>query len=136
MKLFVKVYGKAGLNHKLLYWPNINSCYVNVSYVFCLGLYQERIDGYDDKIAEIEKKIGRSGEGIEKHLGELSTIRLESITKTIQTGGDEEENKEMETKESEDKPSNPQTGKKGGGAFSKLSILFFFINIHIWTCSR
>lgn len=75
-------------------------------------LYQERIDGYDDKIAEIEKKIGRSGEGIEKHLGELSTIRLESITKTIQTGGDEEENKEMETKESEDKPSNPQTGIK------------------------
>ena len=54
--------------------------------------------------------MDKSGGGVEKHLGELSTIKLESITKTIRTDVTEPIGDGNVEEENDEKSAHPETG--------------------------
>jgi len=65
-------------------------------------IYEARIDGYSTKIAEIERKLTKLGYGVEKQLEELSTVKIEKLTRTVAN----------DRTEVEEKINNPETGIK------------------------
>mgnify|MGYP000046861332 CR=1 FL=1 len=66
------------------------------------------MEGYSDKISEIERKLTKLGGGVEKQLEELSTVKIEKLTRTVSN----------DRPEKEDKINNPQTG---------LSFIVYFL---------
>jgi len=65
-------------------------------------IYEARIDGYCDKISEIERKLTKLGGGVEKQLEELTTVKIEKLTRTVSN----------DRSEKEEKVNNPATGIK------------------------
>lgn len=65
-------------------------------------LYDARIEGYSNRISEIEQKLEKLGGGVEKQLGELSTVKIEKLTRTVSN----------DRSEKEEKVSHPETGIK------------------------
>ena len=74
-------------------------------------MYDVRIEGYSFKISEIERKLAKLGGGVEKQLGELSTVKIEKLTRTVSN----------DRTETEEKVHNPETGES-----IDVTVIFIF----------